>query len=99
MKRTARTTAALLLAGAAATGMLAVSAGTASAAGYANSLTYTFASGDSGANWNECNSSKRAQNGILDRSGNLDPQVYYYCAPGQFAHGEQAVNLWFRHRA
>ncbi|MER8188468.1 hypothetical protein [Kitasatospora sp. NPDC094015] len=99
MNRIARASAAVLLAGAAATGALAASAGTASAAGYANSLTRTFTAGDSGVNWNECNSTMRQQNDILSRSGNRDSQVYYYCAPGQFAHGEQAVNLWFRHKA
>ncbi|MFE6749756.1 hypothetical protein ACFVGM_28185 [Kitasatospora purpeofusca] len=99
MKRTVRTSAALLLAAAATTGALGAGAGTASAAGYANSLVRTFTTGWSGVNWNECDLASHEQNDILLRSGNRDSQVYYYCAPGQFAHGEQAVNLWFRHQA
>nr|BEK63212.1 hypothetical protein KPHV_04390 [Kitasatospora purpeofusca] len=98
MKRTVRTSAALLLAAAATTGALVAGAGTASAAGYANSLVHTFTTGWSGINWNECDITMHEQNDILLRSGNRDSQVYYYCSPGQFAHGEQAVNLWFRHQ-
>ncbi|MEV0194297.1 hypothetical protein AB0I39_37975 [Kitasatospora purpeofusca] len=99
MKRTVRTSAALLLAAAATTGALVAGAGTASAAGCANSLVHTFTTGRSGVNRNECDLTSYEQNDILLRSGDRDSQVYYYCSPGQFAHGEQAVNLWFRHRA
>ncbi|CAM5406636.1 hypothetical protein GCM10010329_86160 [Streptomyces spiroverticillatus] len=99
MKSMGRTAAAALLTGAAAAGMLATGAGAASASGYANSLWHSFTTSDSGSNWNECNSMKRQQNDILQRSGNRDPQVYYYCAPGEFGNGAQHVNLWFRHRA
>ncbi|MFD8145365.1 hypothetical protein [Streptomyces sp. NPDC059708] len=99
MKRIARASAALLLTGAAAAGVLAASAGTAAAAGYANTLVRNINYGDSGANWNECNRHKNELNNILMRSGNRDPQVYYYCAPAEFGNGVQWVNLWFRHQA
>ncbi|MGW4649078.1 hypothetical protein [Kitasatospora sp. NPDC004289] len=102
MKRIARASAALLLAGAAATGAITASTGTAFAAAnvsYANDLVRTYDTGVSADNWNGCNKAKDEQNYYLDHVFPRDPQEYYYCAPGYFGNGVQRVNLWFRHRA
>ncbi|MFJ8165900.1 hypothetical protein ACIRBY_33975 [Streptomyces sp. NPDC096136] len=102
MKRITRVSAALLLAGAAATGTLTASTGTAFAAvsvSYVNDLVRTYDTGDSADNWNGCNKEKYVGNVGLDRVHPRDPQEYYYCAPGYFGNGVQRVNLWLRHRA
>lgn len=102
MKRVTRASAALLLAGAAATGALTASTGTALAASnvaYVNDLVRTYDTGDSAGNWNGCNKGKYEGNVRLDRVLPRDAEEYYYCAPGYFGNGVQRVNLWLRHRA
>ncbi|GAA2084758.1 hypothetical protein GCM10009759_04050 [Kitasatospora saccharophila] len=99
MNRIARASAAFALSAAATTGMLAASAGTASAVTYVNDLAWSYNGGNSADNWNGCAQGKDAGNARLDHIIPRDPQEYYYCAPGAFANGVQYVNLWYRHRA
>ncbi|MFG2425862.1 hypothetical protein ACGFWD_43700 [Streptomyces sp. NPDC048448] len=95
MSEIRRALAGVLLAGTAATGAVALGAGSASAAtgGYVNDFVQKYS-----AEYNLSMTFCQAE--AADRTSqvhtyNPDPNTYYYCANG----GYGTVNLWFRHAA